>query len=230
MTSSAGNKMKTDVLKQSGFTLIELLVVISIIAVLAGITLGVTGNVQKKAASSRAQVEIAAIENALENYKIDNGDYPSTNSITISAGLYASNPTAATYLGTSPTLSAGTLTGGSGGRLLFTSLMGRTNLQAASGSDVAVVAGYTQYLELKPSQVGSPTASSYIMDPFGYAYGYFYDAAGNVNGVANSKSLNNFVVPDIWSTAGETGAISATAGSANNARYLRWITNWGSRQ
>jgi prepilin-type N-terminal cleavage/methylation domain-containing protein len=222
--------MKAIALKRTGFTLIELLVVISIIAVLAGITLGVTGNVQKKAAASRAQVEIAAIENALENYKIDNGDYPSTNSITISGGLYASNPTASTYLGASPTLSAGAFSGGSGGRLLFTSLMGRTSLQTAAGSDVAVVSGYTQYLELKPSQVGSPTASSYIQDPFGYAYGYYYNAVGNVNGVANSKSLNNFVVPDIWSTSGETGAINLTAGSPENARYLRWITNWGSRQ
>jgi len=221
--------MQTNASKRSGFTLIELLVVISIIAVLAGITLGVTGNVQKKAAASRAQVEIAAIENALENYKIENGDYPSANSITISGGLYASNPTAATYLGTSPNLTSAT-PGGSGGRLLFTYLMGRSSLQNASGSDIAVVAGYTQYLELKPSQVGSPTAGSYILDPFGYAYGYFYDAAGNVNGVANSKSLNNFVVPDIWSTSGETGNISAAAGTPENARYLRWITNWGSRQ
>ncbi len=58
------------------FTLIELLVVVAIIAVLAGLILQTSGFVQEKAATSRAKTEIAALESALESYKIDNGTYP----------------------------------------------------------------------------------------------------------------------------------------------------------
>ena len=62
----------------SAFTLIELLVVIAIIAILAGLILSTAGYVQKKGATSRAEAEIAALSAALESYKADNGDYPSS--------------------------------------------------------------------------------------------------------------------------------------------------------
>lgn len=61
---------------RAGFTLLELLVVITIIAILAGLVLNTAGYMQKKAARSRAEAEIAALAAALENYKADTGDYP----------------------------------------------------------------------------------------------------------------------------------------------------------
>jgi prepilin-type N-terminal cleavage/methylation domain-containing protein len=69
-----------------GFTLIELLVVITVIAILAGLVLQTAGYVQKKAARSRAEAEIAALAAALESYKADMGDYPATNNIDASKG------------------------------------------------------------------------------------------------------------------------------------------------
>lgn len=60
----------------SGFTLVELLVVIAIIAILAAFILNTAAGVQKKAARSRAEAEIAALSAALESYRADNGDYP----------------------------------------------------------------------------------------------------------------------------------------------------------
>src|SRR4051812_40633906 len=60
-----------------GFSLIELLVVIAIIAILAALVLGIAGIVQQKAARSRTEAEIKALEAGLENYKADNGDYVS---------------------------------------------------------------------------------------------------------------------------------------------------------
>lgn len=69
----------------AGFTLIELLVVITIIAILSAIILNTAGSIQKNAARKRAQAEIQALSNALEQYKIDYGDYP-TNSSAGTAG------------------------------------------------------------------------------------------------------------------------------------------------
>ena len=76
----------------SGVTLIELLVVIAIIAILAALVLSTAGYVQKKGATSRAEAEVAALSAALESYKADNGDYPSStnypNNSTNSNSLY----------------------------------------------------------------------------------------------------------------------------------------------
>ena len=60
----------------NAFTILELLIVISIIIVLAGLILATSGYVQKKGARSRTEAEIAAISAALENYRADNGIYP----------------------------------------------------------------------------------------------------------------------------------------------------------
>jgi len=74
-----GNREKMNRGKcQKGFTLIEILVVIVILTILAGIVVGAAKYAMTKAARSRAQAEIATMENALENYKSDNGVYPIT--------------------------------------------------------------------------------------------------------------------------------------------------------
>ncbi len=63
------------------FTLIELLVTITVIALLAGLTLAAVGGVNQKATRDKAKAEIAAISNALEQFKSVRDDYP-TNSDT----------------------------------------------------------------------------------------------------------------------------------------------------
>ncbi len=68
---------------QAGFTIVEVLVAMAIILVLAGLILATSSYVSNKGARSRAEVEIAAMSAALENYKTDNGIYPSD--ITIDA-------------------------------------------------------------------------------------------------------------------------------------------------
>jgi len=63
---------------RGGFTLIELLVVIAIIATLAGVVApSLFGNVgQAKLTAARAQLDIFAL--ALDAYRLDVGEYPST--------------------------------------------------------------------------------------------------------------------------------------------------------
>ncbi len=74
---SSGSKAERRKLSApTAFTLIELLVVIAIIGVLAGLTLRVAQSSREKAKRSRASAEIAAMENALEGFKNDNGYYP----------------------------------------------------------------------------------------------------------------------------------------------------------
>lgn len=58
------------------FTLVELLVAVAVIAILAAIGLNIAGHIQNKAARSRTQVELKALELGMENHKIDNGTVP----------------------------------------------------------------------------------------------------------------------------------------------------------
>ena len=63
------------------FTLIELLVVIAIIAILAGLTLAILGNVNRKGAEARARSEVAALAAAIDSYRAEFGSYPASNSL-----------------------------------------------------------------------------------------------------------------------------------------------------
>lgn len=59
-----------------GFTLIELLIVISIIAVLATVSVPVTKNVMNKARSASAQNDCMQIQNAIKGYYNEYYNYP----------------------------------------------------------------------------------------------------------------------------------------------------------
>jgi general secretion pathway protein G len=65
----------------NAFTLIEIMVVIVIIMILVGIVIGASKYAQTKAATSRAQAELAVMETALEHYKNDNGVYPRSTTL-----------------------------------------------------------------------------------------------------------------------------------------------------
>jgi prepilin-type N-terminal cleavage/methylation domain-containing protein len=93
--------------EQSAFTLVELLAVITIIGILAGLTLGAAGAVRRHGATSTAKAEVAALQAACDRYYADNSTYP---------------------IGTaSPT----TVTAPAGATVLFTNLIGSANLSTA---------------------------------------------------------------------------------------------------
>lgn len=75
--------------RSPGFTLVELLVVITIIVVLATLTVGAMGYVQKKAAVDKTRTQIALLENGLEQFYADNGYYPEgDNSLVVYQALF----------------------------------------------------------------------------------------------------------------------------------------------
>ena len=88
---------------RAAFTLIEIMVVIVIIMILVGIVVGAAKFAQVKAATSRAQTELAVMEGALEHYKNDNGVYPPStttrpNPLSNSGSLYAALTTPKAYM------------------------------------------------------------------------------------------------------------------------------------
>ena len=64
--------------KKSGFTLVEVLTVIAIIALLAGLILGLAGNAQKTAARRKAEAEIAQLSSYITDYQMKYGQVPNS--------------------------------------------------------------------------------------------------------------------------------------------------------
>ena len=62
--------------KKNGFTLIELMVVIVIIGLLGTVVMLNVLPAQDQAMRTKAQADIAQLENAMEQYRIDNFAYP----------------------------------------------------------------------------------------------------------------------------------------------------------
>ena len=62
----------------SGFTLIEIMVVIIILGILVGLIVPRFMEKPDKARRVKAQLQIESISTALKEYKLDNGDYPTT--------------------------------------------------------------------------------------------------------------------------------------------------------
>jgi len=184
----------------------ELLVVITIIIILAALIIGTVGYVQKKAARSRAETEIAGMSAACESYKADNGAYPNSGD---TYNLDARSP------------SAGDPSGYQKASLyLYESLYG---INSASRSATPAPSSKS-YFTFKPNMLLPPPPSTAdvtaIRDPFGNSYGY--STAANPDAVPSGslftpgKGYNPTF--DLWSTGGGT-----TNSAADTAQ---WIKNW----
>ena len=83
------NQQQHQNVMQPAFTLLEILTVIAIIVVLASLTFGGMSYYDQKMKYSRTEVLIASIEQALEDYKSDNGAYPNgTDTKAVFTALY----------------------------------------------------------------------------------------------------------------------------------------------
>lgn len=136
--------------------MVELLGVITIIGILAGLTLGGAGAIRRHGATSQARAEIAALQAACERYYGDNSMYPRNPTNCLPTPYDSNNPV--TYIEAS--------------RTLFTNLLGSPWLNASSTNTVG-----KRYFEPKSGMVNTNTGTqpNYFVDPWGYSYGYFYD-------------------------------------------------------
>ena len=69
-------KQTSQIQQPLGFTLVEVMVVITIIIVLAGLTVGGLQFVNAKRDNSKAEIQINLLSRGIEEYKLDQGDYP----------------------------------------------------------------------------------------------------------------------------------------------------------
>jgi prepilin-type N-terminal cleavage/methylation domain-containing protein len=160
----------------SSFTLIELLAVITIIGILAGLTLGAAGAVRRHGATSTAKAEVAALQAACDRYFADNNSYPTTtNSMPDPSSSY--DPKDANYT--------------NAGQTLFANLLGSDTLTNAPTSK--------RYFEPKPAMVFfTKNSTNFFIDPWGYAYGYNSDGTNapliwSTAGQTNSTGTNKWI-------------------------------------
>lgn len=81
----------------AGFTLVEILLGLSILALLTSASLGIRAGVDRRVLTLRAASELIAIQQSLESYRRDHGDYPMTGACpTLTLGDGAGVPATAT--------------------------------------------------------------------------------------------------------------------------------------
>jgi general secretion pathway protein G len=170
------------------FTLIELIVVVTVIVILTGLVLSTVGYVQKKAARSRAETEIAAMSAALESYKADNGTYPRNSDTDGLNAQITGNPNTSQYQRAS--------------LYLYNALFGATNGSRTPDT------GAKSYFVFKPNMLSPDDQTQnvqFIRDPFANSYGYstIQAATGNTSAGYNPTF-------DLWSTAGLTSGTDST--------------------
>ena len=222
MDRSDSVHMKTHPSSKSAFTLVEMLTVMAVIAILAGLIVGIQAFAQKKAALTRAEGEIRTYATACEGYKADEGGYPRDlkggNSVTDSLDPRVDgDPTSIKYQKSSVEL--------------YKALSGDDNADGKASGKL--------YCEFTPSQLQKNSAGEikFIKDPFGNCYGF------STAGTAMEEQYRQDLLKDpstkrptgselkgfnptfdIWSTG---GVISKSgAGNSLNTERKRWVKNW----
>lgn len=213
----------------AAFTLIEMLTVMAVIAVLASLVLAVSGLAQRNAAVERAKGEIASMALACENYKNDNGDYPSTNKTDLLDPRMDGNP----------------VTGDSKEKYqdaclaLYSALSG--DFEPDKHPDFIPEPGKKGYYEFKREHLnfkketdGKIREINFIQDPWGNCYGYSTARAkaeraftksvrtdANATRPANMPGYNPTI--DLWSTGGATRNRQV---NGEQEDVKKWVKNW----
>jgi len=188
----------------------------SIIMVLAAMTLAGVTYAQNKARESRATAEIKAMEVALESYKADNGDYPRSKPV----GGVLGTGNDSNLLNAQPSGPATPDLYKNASLALYAALSGDIDLNGFGGDpDPTTSVKNKIYFEFKsnmllPKQLNGGTVTA-LVDPWGNTYGY-----STINSVDNTKGYNPTF--DLWSTGNPDALQGADAATAQQ----KWIKNW----
>ena len=163
---------------RAAFTLIELMAVITIIVILAGLVVGGMGFVNERQAKEKAKVQMALLSKALEEYKLDMGEYPPTANSSTGTGYSDELYKALFYEGYS------------------------YQKQNSPANWTKATKIYLPELDPVNSKQGwtttngtTPPASTSIVDPWGKEYAY--RSATSASGSSNSNTQNPDF--DLWS-------------------------------
>jgi prepilin-type N-terminal cleavage/methylation domain-containing protein len=196
--NDAGWRSHSSFRAPGGFTLIELIVTVTIIVILAGLVLSTVGYVQKKAARSRAETELATLSAACENYKADNGIYPRNPDTDGLNAQIAGNPNTSQYQRAS--------------LYLYNALFGATNGSRTPDT------GAKSYFVFKPNMLSPADQTQnvqFIRDPFANSYGY-----STIQAATGNTSVGYNPTFDLWSTA------ALTSSPPSVVDQNQWIKNW----
>ncbi len=186
--------------RQAGFTLMELLVVITIIVILASLTMGGLGFMQRNQAVQKCKAQIAMLGTGLEEYKLDFGRYPVANDTGATSDL--------------------------GSNVLYRALYWDSD---SNGAGIGADPNQRVYLtELDPTStkqgwssniVASPQNT--IRDPWGLDYRY--RSGVDATGVVNANCINPDF--DLWSF-GPDGACGSIVPNSRDPLAQDNISNW----
>lgn len=221
--------------KKGGFTLIELLVVIAIMMVLMGMLFFAVGPVMDGAKRSRAAGEMAAIGTSLNDYRLDNGQLPvaeqiqTLGSVDSPTGYDGLDHAETQYIAASRVLFFA-LTGRrkyefdaatpSGEKNYLVSMrddwVGDPDAPDLSAQDLNVSArNFSLFDPQSPDAIDFTKGGSWLRDPWGNPYGYFYRITSAPTSVFSPESY------DLWSTAG-----TREPQNASDEVAAKWLGSW----
>lgn len=164
-------KQKSSIRHPRGFTLVELIIVISIIVVLAGITIAAIGGMNRAAAKKATATRLQFIEQKIEEFRLDNGRYPgvvtpSDPSATAPAPVTASgndDSTVALFLALSGLETVASTEPREGAKVYWAEL-------AQKNPDVVdnagrILDGYGNPFRFRVAQPGTPAGTSTMFNP-----------------------------------------------------------------
>ena len=203
-----------------GFTLLELLTAITVIGILATISIGAIRGAKEHGNIARTRSELAALATALEQFKRLYGDYPQTGEFT-QAPATPTGATPANPNGTGPGVSTAQsklfncLTGVFGARAF-------TNSDRLNGPNLLEIGKFTvngtltnQFLvpvSNTPNPPSKPEQNVSLLDPWGRRYLYYYKNARSTAAWQATGYVLYSAGPKVATNGTQTPPITVTTG------------------
>jgi prepilin-type N-terminal cleavage/methylation domain-containing protein len=190
-----------------GFTLLELLTVITVVGILATISIGAIRGAKERTNIARARAELAALVTALEHFKRLYGDYPQTGEF----GQAPATPTSETSgpgVNTAQAKLFNCLTGVFGARAFANNnrISGPNLLEIKrfklNPAEDRLPNNFLQPVSNTPNPPAKPEMNACLLDPWERRYLYYYK---------NARSPNNWQATSyVLYSAGFTVAANGT--------------------